>query len=113
METDNVLTNTEDEKKLYRKARRRVHMKIHFAVFVLVNVLLWLLYYFLFRASSLESSVFNFFLALSLIWGIIVLTHYLIVFKWGSSYVEKEAKRMQEKQKKQEEIQDNDNTEEN
>ena len=98
METDNNSSKMiTDEKKLYRKARKRVRMKIHFTVFLLICIIFWLLYYFLFKDSDLASMVFKFFLAVTLIWGIIVYFHYLIVFKWGNSYVEKEAQRIQKK----------------
>lgn len=42
-------------------------------------------------------------LALTLFWGIFVFAHYLIVYKWNKSYIEKEIKRLKKQQAKQEE----------
>ena len=46
----------------------------------------------------------NIFLFITLVWGIFVIAHYLFVYKWNKSYVEKEIvslKKEQEKKQKQ------------
>lgn len=93
---DSNNTNQENNA-LVKKAKRRVGMKIHFTIFLLTNILFWLLYFFLFKDSNLAQSTCKFFLATTLIWSIFVYAHYLIVFKWGKYYIDKEIKHLQKK----------------
>lgn len=102
---NDIITNTAEESKkeksLRKKAGRRVKMRVHFTIFILVNLVLWLLYFFLFKESSLGGGMLKFCLGLTLIWAVIVYAHYLIVFKWGNSSVDKEVKKLREQEAKE------------
>ncbi|MDD4581536.1 MAG: 2TM domain-containing protein [Bacteroidales bacterium] len=106
IESEQKLPMTEEEKKMYNKAKRRVSFKVHFTIYFLCIALFWLLWVFLFKDSVNEGETSVFFrltLALTLFWGIFVFAHYLIVYKWNKSYIEKEIKRLKKQQAKQEE----------
>lgn len=90
-----------EEKSLRQKAKRRVNMRKHFMIFFLICLILWLLYFFLFRNTDLGTGMFKFCLGLSLIWAIIVYAHYLIVFKWGTRYIDKEVKKLRKQEEKE------------
>lgn len=104
METMDTETNpvmTEEQKKIYKRARRRVSFKMHFAIYLLVNAFFWLLWFFLFKDSVNEgetSVFFRFSLAITLFWGIFIIAHYLIAYTWNKSFVEKEIKRLEKEQ---------------
>lgn len=104
METEQKLPMTEEEKKMYDKAKKRVSFKVHFMIYILCIALFWLLWVFLFKDSVNEGETSVFFrltLAMTLFWGIFVFTHYLIVYKWNKTYIEKEIKRLKKQQAKQ------------
>ncbi|MDY0015410.1 MAG: 2TM domain-containing protein [Bacteroidales bacterium] len=107
METMDEETNpvmTEEQKKMYRRAKRRVSFKIHFAIYLLVIAFFWLLWGFLFKDSVNEGETSVFFrltLAITFFWGIFIITHYLIAYKWNKSFVEKEIKRLEKQKAKQ------------
>ena len=99
-----VAITEQEEKALYRKAKKRVQFKVHLMIFFLTNLLLWLLLGFgskLFSESfNLENPAFQFALFVSLTWGVLVVAHYLIIYKWGKSYVEKELNTLKKEYKK-------------
>jgi amino acid permease len=102
-EINQTATDLQEEKEIVHKAKKRVGFKIHSCIFFLACVLLWLFWLFIFRGSSdLNDPAFNICLFVTLVWGICVLAHYLFVYKWNKTYVEKEIALLK-KQKEQQE----------
>jgi len=100
--TEEELTEQE-EKALYGKAKKRVQFTVHLMIYILTNSILWLFYSFVFRPiheGGIKDIAFRFVLFVSLVWGIVVVAHYLIVYKWGKIYVEKEFRRLKKDHKK-------------
>ena len=97
MEKEEILFSPQEEKEIARKAKRRVAFKIHGIIYLLVNLLLWLFWLFIFKGSQYEGlsvSVRNGFLFITLTWGICITAHYLIVYKWNKSLVEREIRHL-------------------
>ena len=100
-----VTTEIEDEKKLYKKASQRATFKIHTAIFLLINLFFWVVWFFIFRggddptAHKATSAI----LFVSIAWIIILTAHYLFVFKWNRSLVEKELIKLKKENKRKEE----------
>jgi len=94
----------QEEKMLYGKAQRRVRFKVHVMIYILTNAILWLLLYFGFKLFgvdfNVENTAFQFILFISLTWGVFVVAHYLIVYKWGRTWVEKEFNKIKEDHKR-------------
>ena len=91
----------QEEKALYGKAKKRVQFKVHLMVYILTNAILWLFYSFVFRPiEDVQDAALRFVLFVSLVWGIAVLAHYLIVYKWGKRYVEKEFRKLKKERRK-------------
>lgn len=99
----------QDEKALYDKAKKRAKFKVHVMIFILANLILWLIYSFGFKLfrEEVKSAAFQFILFVSLVWGVVAIAHYLIVYKWGKTHVDKEFHKLKEdhsrSQKEQEE----------
>ena len=98
----------QEEKVLAKKAQKRVSFKIHIIIYILANLLIWLLWFFIFsKMNDLDQRrlALNIFLFITLVWGIFVVTHYLFVYKWDKTYVEKEIDNLKkEQEKKQKEL---------
>lgn len=101
----------QEEKILTKKAQKRVSFKIHIIIYILANLLIWLLWFFIFsKMTDLDQRglALNIFLFITLVWGIFVIAHYLFVYKWDKTYVEKEIdnlkKEREKKQKKLEQL---------
>ena len=92
----------QEEKTLYGKAKKRVQFKVHLMIFILTNLILWLFYYFGFKLfkDEVKEIAFQFILFVSLVWGIVVFAHYLIVYKWGKTQVEREFDNLKKEHKK-------------
>ena len=108
-----VSISQQEEKTLYGKAKRRVQFKVHLMIFILTNLLLWLLFGFgskLFTEDA-KSFVLQFVLFVSLMWAVVLVAHYLIIYKWGKTYVEKEFDKLkQDYKRKKRAIEDKLNT---
>ena len=99
------LYSEQEEQTLRKKAQKRVSFKIHFTVFILANLLIWLFWFFIFSNmddGAFRQSMLKAFFFISLVWTICVIAHYLFIYKWGKSYVEKEIARLKKEQKKKE-----------
>ena len=97
------LYSEQEEQALRKKAQKRVSFKIHFAIFVLANLLIWLFWFFIFSNmddGAFRQSTLNTFFFISSIWTICMIAHYLFIYKWGKSYVEKEIARLKKEQEK-------------
>lgn len=114
----NVETSQYVNINLVKKAQKRVNFRIHCWIYILVNLFLWLLWFFIFRNTGCDNSLDNaIFLKCviftTLTWLLILIAHYLIVFKWNKTLVEKELVKLQKdiaaKQEKIKKLTDNNN----
>lgn len=98
------MTDTEKNVQLYVKAKQRVNFKIHITIFILLMAIAWLIWGFIFKDS--ENQTFLKCLSFAtLIWGIFLIAHYLIVYKWNKSLIDKELEKLiKQENKKLEEI---------
>ncbi len=90
-----------DDEALEKKASRRAGFKIHVVIFILANLLLWVFWFFILKGRS-EDVLFQGFLFLSITWFIILVAHYLFVYKWNKTLIEKELIKLKKENKKQE-----------
>ncbi|MDR0604166.1 MAG: 2TM domain-containing protein [Bacteroidales bacterium] len=90
-----------EETEIVKKAKKRVGFKIHIIIYILACILIWLCWVFIFHGSNLNKPAFNAILFITLAWGICIIFHYLIVYKWDKTYLEKEVKRLKKQQEKQ------------
>jgi hypothetical protein len=108
---NNAETNIsqQEEKALYNKAKRRVRFKVHLMIFILTNLFLWLIFGFGSKLFTEEARrfVLHFVLFVSSAWGVVLIAHYLIIYKWGKSYVDKEFEKLRKEYKKYKEVQVN------
>ena len=93
------LYSEEEEQTLRKKAQKRVNFKIHFTVFILANLLIWLFWFFI--LSSLELAL-DACIFISSVWTICMIAHYLIIYKWNKSYVDKEIAQLKKEQERKE-----------
>ena len=90
----------EEEARLAKMASRRTGFKKHIAVFILLNAFLWVVWYFLFKDSE-EKTFLMAILFVLIVWLLVVIFHYLIVYKWTKSHKEKELTSLKKKRLKQ------------
>jgi TRAP-type C4-dicarboxylate transport system permease small subunit len=96
-----------EETEIVKKARKRVGFKIHITIYLLSCVLVWLFWFFFQESGSQNKTILTIPLFITLVWGISVIVHYLIVYKWDKTYLEKEVKRLKKQQgKQQQQIED-------
>jgi hypothetical protein len=70
--------------------------------------LIWLFWFFVFKGSNdLNQPACNTALFITLAWGICIIAHYLIVYKWDKTYVEKEIKYLKKQREQQEQQREN------
>ena len=83
---NNITEEYQRDAQLREKARVIVNFKMHRSVFLLANLLIWLVSALLFFAFELlwEWAIFP-----TAIWLIILIFHYLWVFRWNKDRVEK------------------------
>lgn len=94
----------EEERKLQRKAQIRASFKIHLLIFILANALFWVIWYFVFRSTEADQIFFKSILFVTIAWFIILIGHYVFVYVFGATFVEKELKKLKnqiEKDKKE------------
>ncbi|MBQ3734391.1 MAG: 2TM domain-containing protein [Bacteroidales bacterium] len=90
----------EEEAKLEKMASRRTGFKKHLAIFILVNAFLWVVWSFLFRDSE-EKTFLMAILFVLIVWALVIILHYLMVYKWTKSYKEKELNSLKKMRLKQ------------
>ena len=83
---------------LREKARAIANFKMHLTVFILANVLIWLVGIFF---HYVNIAIWYWAVFPTGIWSVIVIFHYLWVFKWNKDRVEKEYKKLLEKMQKE------------
>ncbi|MBO4646088.1 MAG: hypothetical protein J5642_06190 [Bacteroidales bacterium] len=82
--------------KLYKQANKRVHFKLHFAIWALAMLVLWLVYYFVFKTSEAAGPIFfKSILFVTLLWTVILVFHYLFVYKLNNNMLDREIKSLQ------------------
>ena len=99
--TETEMTEQE-EKALYGKAKKRAQFKVHLMIFILTSLILWLIFGFgskLFTEDA-RNFVLQFVLFVSLTWGVVIIAHYLIAYKWGKTFIDKEFEKLKEDYKK-------------
>jgi len=80
-------------------AKKRVQFKKHLTVFVLVNLFLWALFLFLFKWKRIDEITFlHIILFILITWTIIVVGHYFYAIKWDKTMMEKEIKKIKNKE---------------
>jgi len=86
--------DNDKREKLRERARSLVNFKVHFIVFILSNLLIWIIWLFLFYAFQVSQlwAVFP-----TMIWLILLIFHYLWVYRWNATQVEKEYNRLVKK----------------
>lgn len=103
-EINEQATVTHDEEKvmvdpkLYKQASRRVAFKSHVFIYILINLLLWVVWAFIFRKPddpAADTTFFKCILFVSIVWFIILLVHYVIVYRGNKSLIDKELKKLQ------------------
>ena len=91
-----------EEREIISKAKKRVGFKIHSIIYLLACLLLWIFWFFIFSTSEdLNRSALNVCLFITLAWGICIIAHYLFVYKWDKTYIEKEIKHLKEQKEKE------------
>ena len=96
----------EEEAKLAKMASRRTGFKKHLAIFILLNAFLWVVWSFLFRDSE-DKTFLMAILFVLIVWLLVLILHYLMVYKWTKSYKDKELNSLKKMRLKQlQEIED-------
>jgi hypothetical protein len=88
--------NKNDE--LWRVARNRTNFKIHITVYFLVNVLFWLVWSFTRDILGDLSTVWPIYTTSG--WGVVIIFHYLSVYKWNKKYVQTEYEKLKKQSDK-------------
>lgn len=101
---ENTVNDIKFHTELREKARSVVNFKMHRTIFILANILIWLVSALLFYAFSLTWlwSIFP-----TGIWLIILIFHYLWVFRWNNDRVEKEYQRLLKQMESKQNLQQN------
>jgi len=107
---DSIPVNSENsdlvDRKLYKKAARRAAFKIHLAIYVLVNLIFWLVWFFIIKSETPDptsAKTLNALIFFTIVWLLLLIGHYLAVYKWNKSLVEKELNKLLKENKAKEE----------
>lgn len=85
----------ETERKLYAKAHARASFKKHLIIFILINLLLWVIWYFVFKPKgSTGTDVAHVCAFVTIAWLLILAGHYVFVYVFNATLVEKELKHL-------------------
>ena len=90
----------EEEAKLAKMASRRTGFKKHLAILILLNAFLWVVWSFLFRDSE-DKTFLMAILFVLIVWLLVLILHYLMVYKWTKSYKDKELNSLKKMRLKQ------------
>ncbi len=94
------------DKKLYKKATRRAAFKIHLAIYLLVNLIFWLIWFFIIKSEESNPTSTKTLKALiffTIVWLLLLVGHYLAVYRWNKTLVEKELNKLLKENKANEE----------
>ena len=102
MENQVIMMENQEElvdKKIYKQASKRVAFKFHFAIYILAIALLWLIFAFIFKEVVQFRNACIF---VTLSWTPIIIFHYVMVYKFNHSLLDKEIKKLQREMKEKE-----------
>ncbi len=90
------------EQNVYKIASRRVGFKIHVAFFIIILAMLWIIWAFIFKPneSDTKDTFLHAILFVNSIWLLILISHYLIVYRWNKTLIEKEIKKIKKEKEK-------------
>jgi len=94
------------DKKLYKKATRRAAFKIHLAIYVIVNLIFWLIWFFIIKSEPLDPTsikILKTLIFFTIVWLLLLVGHYLAVYRWNKTLVEKELNKLLKENKANEE----------
>ncbi len=86
-------------KDIWKKARERAGFKIHLIIYIICIALIWVTWAFIVYINN-EENVHKWPVYPMLGWGLIVLLHYFIVFRWKNKLTQKEYEKLINKEKK-------------
>jgi hypothetical protein len=86
------------DKDVWRKARERAGFKIHFIIYIIGIALFWVVWAFIVYINKGENDT-KWPVYPMLGWGLIVLLHYLIVYRWKNKLSQKEYEKLINKEK--------------
>lgn len=86
-----------NDNELMKAAKARVAFKTHLMVFIMGNILIWLVWLMMYYIFII---IFPWALFPTVGWGVGLVFHYFIVFKWNEKWVEKEYQRLKTEQQK-------------
>ena len=88
--------------KTYKTANKRAHFKRHIAIYFLVMIVLWVLYFFIFREPKTPETAgepMGLFLKctlfVTLLWTVLLVFHYLFVYRLNATMIDREIKKLQ------------------
>jgi hypothetical protein len=86
------------DKDVWRKARERAGFKIHFIIYIIGIALFWVVWAFIVYINKSEyDNMWPVYPMLG--WGLIVLLHYFIVYRWKNKLSQKEYEKLINKEK--------------
>ena len=88
--------------KIYKQANKRVAFKTHFIIYLLAMAIIWILYVFVFRSAddTVSTAVtgaltyLRFAAFVTALWTVLVIAHYLFVYKLNNNMLDKEIKKV-------------------
>lgn len=121
MSTEGKITESGElvDPKIFKQASKRVRFKIHLAIYVFAMAILWILHFYLFKATApAETPVevadaggmtyLKFISLVTALWTVLIVFHGLFVYKFNSSLLDKEIKKLkkeiEEKKARREEL---------
>ncbi len=99
----NDISEIDNEKrdKLRERARSLVYFKNHLIIFILANIFIWIVWFFWYYIINKEIKLWAAFP--TLIWFIIIIFHYLWVYKWTATQFEKKYNKLVKQMTKEKE----------
>jgi len=94
------------DKKLYKKAARRATFKIHLAIYTLVNLIFWLIWFFIIKSEEpnpTSTKTLKALIFFTIVWLLLLVGHFLAVYRWNKTLVEKELNKLLKENKANEE----------
>lgn len=82
------------DKKIYNQATKRRAFKFHAAFYLLAMILIWVIYAFVFRGSEGDAIFKKACIFITLFWTPIVIFHYVLVYKFNHSMLDREIKQI-------------------
>jgi hypothetical protein len=91
-------TSQNMEQELWKKAHARAGFKIHFILYFIVIAFVWVIWAFLeYLHDGDYKEKWPFYPMLG--WGLVILLHYLVVYRWKQKITQKEYEKLLKKEK--------------